>query len=440
MSIRVIYKTLTNAPVLLTPKGRIQLDPVLKEAKKPDYTRPMGLYEGSQHSGLRLNVRRLEQDRVLKEARAKISALSQTIDQLDMPQTDNILLEKTASSSKPQALSLEADREADTSAVHTLRVHWPAAGRTIDSAPQNPVGEVSLADGEHQFTMVIDGAEHTLSVNVHNTPGEVDTQEDVLRRLAREISIQDSRVAARVEYGETDAYDPNPRSRPMDRTATLKVYSTQEGEGVEFYFEDADGGGLVSEYGLNLARPQRSARVEQEGAFRLQSTNSISLDDGHVTGEIYSDTSGAVEAPVDYAAEVVPAGLNRLIGQYNDLVDYLASHSDVLRPSLLDRVTRPVQERARELPGIGLYTNARGSIKSGPEFETKAQYNYGQVREVLLDEGGWVQNLDLKLDQILALEEDAFALPLSGADQFEERRRAWALVDSLSSGIINGYT
>ena len=440
MSIKVDYKTYIDAPILITGQGRSYSMREPEESVSSLSGQAFNLYEESRHSELRSNLRQAEQDRVLKEARARIGSLYASIQGFDPPQVDNILLEKTARSPQPEDLSLEADRESNTSASHTLLVHWPAAGRSISSEDFNPVEEVSLADGEHEFVMVIDGEEHTLSVSVNNTPGaEVDTQEELLRKLAVEVSMRDSRVAARVEYGETDAYDPSPRSQPMDRTATLKVYSTSDGEGVEFYFEDAEDGSLVSEYGLDSARVERSTFWEQEGSTRTQSGNLISLDSGHVTGQIFDSTSGVVDVPVDYATRTVTEGMNQIIGQYNDLVNYLDSHSDVLRPSLLDRVTRPLQERALMLSSLGLGTNAKGIMKTKPSFETNLQYDYGSAREVLLDQGGWTQNLATKLGQILAMEEDAFALPLSGGSLMEDRRRAWTLVDNLSAGIVSGY-
>ena len=440
MSIRVTHRAITDAPILVTPKGRRQIQTSPPEAQKPDYTKPMGLYEGSRHSELRLSLRQAEQERVLKVARTKMEALSRSISQLDLPTAGNLLLEKTSFSPDPEKLWLQADRDATAPATHTLKVHWPAEGRSIQSKPQNPVEPVSLADGAHEFSMFVDGQEHQISFDVNNSPGEADTQEDLLRRLALAISGKDSRVAAEVEYGQADAYDPAPRSRPMERTVSLKIYSTQSGEGVEFYFEDAGDGSLVSGYGLDAARPQRPAYVEQDGSLRMQSDNLISLDEGHVGGEAYSGSNGPLDIPVRHATETVPQKLTQLIGQYNDLVNYLSSHSDLLRPSLLDRITRPVQERYRELPQIGLKANAKGSLNTGAEFETQVQYDYAQVRELLLDEGGWMDSLGAKLDQILAMEEDAFALPLSSSDQLEQRRRAWAMVNELSSTIISSYT
>jgi hypothetical protein len=440
LSIRVTHRAITDALILVTPKGRRQIRTSQPEAQKPDYTKPMGLYEGSRHAELRLSLRQTEQERVLQAARAKMEALSRSINRLDLPAADNLLLEKTSFSPEPDRLWLQADREATTPATHTVEVHWPAQGRSIQSKPQNPVEPVSLADGAHEFSLFVDGQEHQISINVNNSPAETDTQEDLLRRLALAISDKDSRVAAEVEYSQADAYDPAPRSRPMERTASLKVYSTQSGEGVEFYFEDAGDGSLVSDYGLDAARPQRPAYVEQDGSLRMQSDNLISLDEGHVSGEAYSGSSGPLDIPVRHAAETVPQKLTQLIGQYNDLVNYLSSHSDLLRPSLLDRITRPVQDRYRELPQIGLKANAKGSLNPGAEFETQVQYDYAQVRELLLDDGGWAESLGAKLDQILAMEEDAFALPLSSSDQLEQRRRAWAMVNELSSTIISSYT
>ena len=78
-------------------------------------------------------------------------------------------------------------------------MQWPAQGREVLSKPQNPVDSLSLANGEHTFSLFIEGVERQISVNVNNDT-ERDTQEEFLARLARAIDGVDSRISADVVY------------------------------------------------------------------------------------------------------------------------------------------------------------------------------------------------------------------------------------------------
>jgi hypothetical protein len=438
LSITVNYKGLTNSPLLLTPGAKRSEGPEPDEASGPDLNTAMGLYQGSQTGELKLRLRELEQERVVKATRARMAALALSIEQLNIPQSDVIKLEKTAKS-PTSALEMEADRDATVPNTHTLNVHWPARGRSFLTKPANPIDNVELSDGQHSYTMNIDGEDHTLTVEVNKTPGEVDTQEEFLGKLANSINAEDSRISAEVEYSFSDAYDENPRSQPMDRVVRLKVYSNQDGRGVDFYFSDVDEGSVISTYGLDRSQPGRDAFLDQEGAARSQSQNSISLDDGHVTGAARDTTKGPVDVPVSQGAGVMQAELSGLIQQYNDLVRYMSAHADLLRPSLKDRIIRPLEDRAREVNALGLMSNASGTLTPGEGFYSQIENNFAAVRDILLDSDGWTQALAGKLSQTLAMDDEAFTAALHSTGQFEERRRAWALVGDVGQQIINGY-
>jgi hypothetical protein len=394
--------------------------------------------QGSLNSELRTNLRKIEQERVVSETRKRMTNLASAIERLNVPESDVISLEKTAKS-PTSSLEMSADREATTPNTHTLGVHWPARGRTFWTSPDNPIEEVELDHGQHSFTMNIDGEDHTVTVNVNKTPGEVDTQEDFLKKLASSINAEDSRISAEVEYSFADAYDPAVRSQPMDRVVRLKVYSNEDGRGVDFYFSDEEDGSLVDTYGLDKSQPGRDAFFDMGGTNRFQSGNSISLDDGHVTGTALDSTQGLVDVPVTKGAGVMQDELTQVIKQYNDLVDYMSTHADLLRPSLKDRIIRPTEDRAREFIALGLESNAQGNLAAGDDFLNRVQSDFATVRDILLDSDGWTTALSNKLSQTLAMDDEAFSASLAATSQFEERRRAWALIGSVNQSIISQY-
>ncbi|MGD8564246.1 MAG: hypothetical protein PVG03_17020 [Desulfarculaceae bacterium] len=434
MSITIKYKGLQDSPILVTPEGRFPA-PATPQAQGPDSHTAQGLWENSRFSESRLNILQKEQDRVLDQVRIRAIDLAQRIDNLHIPPDDLVSRTKTAVSPKPQAVSATADQEATAPARHTIDVQMPAQGREIVSKPQNPVASLEIEPGTYSLVLSIEGEEHQLEV----TANAGDTQEDFLKRLARAIDGVDSSLKAEVVHSEQDAYDPAPRSQPMNRVVRLQVTSTQPGRGPDYYITDVEDGDLARIYGLDSAPPPRSATLYQEGALRRQTSNELSLDSGHVTGVIKDATDGPMDIDVTQGAGVITSELTGLIEKYNQLVSYLDKHADLLRPSLKDRIIRPLEERARLMPDLGLQATYQGKLLISNAFATEVSHDFGPVREVLLGEGSWTQGLQIKLEQILAMEKNAFAAPLTPQTPQQERTRAWAMLMHLSRGIINDY-
>jgi hypothetical protein len=412
---------------------------VERQAPAPAAVTPEGLYLSSSDSKLRLSLGQQEQKRVLEEVGRKVDALVFRLNNLHTPESDLTETVRTAVSPLPQALTMTADDQAEVPALHTIEVQWPAQGRETLSKPQNPIAPVTLDEGTHTFNFTIDGVERQVSVSVANNSYEVDDQEEFLRRLARAIDGVDYRISAEVESSFQDAYDPAPRSRPLNRVVRLKVTTTEAGQGVDYYFSDSGSGDLIQTYGLDAAPPQRSARMRLGGELRDQPDNRISIDNGHVTGQALGDTAGPVNVEVVQGPSVIESELVSVISKYNDLVSYLDAHADILRPSLKDRVVRSLEERARNMPSIGLRASLQGKLAMSPEFSRQVQNNFASVREVLLGDEGWAAALKSKLDQLRGMNLMDFALELDVPSQLSARQRAWDLVHTLSSGLINGY-
>lgn len=437
LAVSVEYKGLKNGPVLVTSEGRFESAPK-PTAQGPDLGQAAGLYEASWQSGMRLRIRENEQRQVLAEVERRVDSLALAIANLNVPKTDLPGVEKTAVSSDPQALSADADSQASSPALYSLGVRWPAQGRSYLSSPQNPVEVIPIDPGTYTLDMTVDGQTYSIEVDAH--PGtSPDTQEEFLDRLARVIDAKDSRISADLVYGFQDAYDPTPRTRPMDRVVQLRVYSNEEGQGPDFYFSDSGDSTLVSDYGLDKAAPRRPARVELNAALRDQQYNTISLDDGHVSGEIYGSTVGGAEIAVSQGTGVIEAEMKNLLSQYNGLVGFLDENADLLRPSLKDRIIRPLEERFNTLQEAGLNPMASGRMSAGDNLRANLEGNFAELREALFSPDGWASALATKLGQIQNMDINAFAASLTGRSQFQERSQAMALMETLGRSIINGY-
>ncbi len=437
MGITIKYKGLKDEPILITGQGRYPA--TRREEPAPDLTSPSGLYRSANHSQLHLSLQQAEQKRVLSQVERRVDELAGLLDSMHLPPDNLAMVARTAVSPQPRVLAVQADDQATAPTIHTIEVQWPARGGEVLSDEFNPVAPVELDDGTHSFYLTIDGTQRQLSVTVNNNSTEVDTQEEFLGRLARAIDGVDYRVSARVERSLEDAYDPAPRSRPLNRVVRLKVSSAQEGQGVEFYFSDTSSGSLVQTYGLDSGTPPRPARMRLLGELRDQSTSAISIDNGHLTGSARGDTAGPAQVPVTYGAQVFQGELINIISKYNNLVSYLDAHADLLRPSLKDRIIRPLEERARSMPAIGLRATVQGKLLMSPAFKDQVAYDYGSVRRILTGQQGWTESLKAKLKQLQEMDLSDFARELDIPSQTSARRRAWDLVYTLSSGIINGY-
>ncbi len=450
MSTDIKYQGLGDRPLLVTSQGRFPAGP-RPTAEGPDLMSPLGLYQGSRDAEVRLKLQQGRQKTVLAEVASRIDSLARKIQQLPIPASDLVSRVKTALSPRPEDLEAAADQEATAPATHSVEVQWPSRGAQVLSNLVNPVEAVSAADGEHSFTLTIDDDVYQVDMEVKNggapdawesflglSQGAVDTNEDLLRRMAVVISGIDPRVAAEVEYVSVDAYDPAPRTQPMNRMMRLKVYSASEGAGPQITLAD-DSGTLISDYGLDAGLPARRASVRVGSVLRSQSSDTISLDGGHVTGRALGSTDGSIDVTVEQGAGPISRALAEVVTDYNSLVSYLHSEADLLRPSLADRVTRPTEQLAGALVELGFSPNLQGRLGMALDFETTAEADFTTVRSVILGEQGWATRLGQKLTEIQATGVEAFAAELGVEPALSARRQAWALVESLSRGIIGGY-
>jgi hypothetical protein len=347
---------------------------------------------------------------------------------------------------------MEADSEATAPAVYSVEVQWPSQGVIAVSDPQNPIEPVTLDDGVHTFIMTIDGIEHELSVEVKNggapdawetlrglAVGEVETQEEVLRHLANAINVVDSRIHAELEYIEQDAYDPSPRTRPMERLVRLKITGQQEDQAGPSLSLADDQGDLISAYGLGYLQPPRSASLRVYGALRSQASDLVSLDNGHLSGTAQDSTEGSIKVDVVQGPGPIIDDLSELISKYNELVSYLDRHQDLLRPSLQDRVMRPLEERYNSLKELGLKPASSGRLGLSNDFPETVVSGFAQVRETMLSRDGWVPALQKKLEQIQKTGLESFAAELDVEKALSSRRQAWAMLQSITRNIVNGY-
>lgn len=438
MGITIKYKGLKDGPLLITSEG--VYPPAAGQAEPaPDPSSAAGIYINGNPSEIRRSLRKIEQQNVLDTVYRKVEDLSRQIDNMHVPESDLVLRAKTAVSSQPDSLSATADDLAVTPARHTVEVRHPAASKTIFSTPLNPVEPVSLDEGDYDLTVSVGEKEYTVSVKVNNNSSQVDTNQEFLATVARAINGVDSRIKAEVLYGEEDAYDPAPRSRPMNRTVRLEITSTQEGQGTDFYISDPEGSSLASEYGLGASQPSRAARVVVQGALRDQSSNTLELDGGQVIADIKDSTVSPVQIDVSQGPEVITQEITDLVTSYNDLVRYLDAHADLLRPSLKDRIVRPLEDRAVSMSQVGLRSTAQGRLEMSENFADRVIGAFDQMRSILVGQGGWAESLQTKLQQIQEVDKEDFAKDLSQPSLMQVRQQAFDLASALSSSIINGY-
>jgi hypothetical protein len=438
LGITIKYKGLKDGPLLVTSEG---VYPPVGEQKEsaPDPSTAAGIYVNGNPSEIRRSLRKIEQQNVLDTVYRKIDDLSRQIDNMHVPETDLVLRTKTAVSSQPESLTAMADDLAIAPARHTVEIRHPAEPKTILSKPLNPVESVGLDDGDYDLTVVVGDNEYTVSVNAANNSSQVDTNEEFLATVARAINGVDPRINAEVVHGEEDAYDPTPRSRPMNRTVRLAITSTEEGQGTDFYISDPDGSSMASDYGLAASQPSRAARVVVQGALRDQSSNSLELDGGHVIAEIGNQTVSPARIDVSEGPDIITEDITGVVASYNDLVHYLDAHADLLRPSLKDRIVRPLEDRAGLMQQVGLRGTAQGRMEMSENFADRVIGAFDKMRSVLVGDGGWTEALQLKLQQIQGVGKEDFAKDLSQPSLMEVRRQAFDLASSLSSSIINGY-
>ena len=435
MSVTVRYKGLQEGPVLLTADGRY---PPTTQPKSfsPGLDTVIGLYDASQNTGLKFHFKEEKQKQVLEEVYGRIDDLNDMISYLDIPSDDLTSRVKTTVSSQPDKVSASATQDAETPGYHRAGVTWTAQPGEILSDSQNPIEVVTGYSGEQSFTLVVDGDEHEITLE---GGGGSETQEEFLGRLARAINLYDDRIEAEVEQSFQDAYLDSPNSTAKDRVVRLKISGTGDGRGVDFHLEDADGGSLISGYGLNKGFVPRSARLTLDYADVTQDNNSFSLENGAVTGEALGKTDGDAKITVSKGPEVIREEMKAVLQSYNDLMGYINQNADLLRPGLKDRLIRPLEDRWQAIRDLGLAPQSSGKMKYSDLFDEKLVSSFDEVRETLFGDHGWAPAMLTKMGQILDIDQSSFAWPLVERTAREARQQAWSLTNAVGSEIISRY-
>ena len=435
MSVTVRYKGLKDGPVLITADGRYP-PTILPESTSPGLNSPVGLFEASQDTGLKFRFKEEKQKQVLEEVYDRIDALNDQIRYLDVPSDDLTARVKTAVSSQPDAVSANAAKDAETPGYHRAEVTRTAKPGLVTSKFQNPIEVVTGYAGEQSFNLVVDGEEHEISLE---GGGRSETQEEFLGRLARAINLYDGRIGAEVEQSFQNAYLDSPNSNAKDRVVRLKVSATGPGRGVDFHLEDAGGGSLIADYGLNAGSAPQSARLTLDGARQDQDQNNFSLADGSVTGQALDRTDGAARIKVSRGPEVIRAEMKSVIEAYNGLMDYINQNGDLLRPGLKDRLIRPLEDRWQPMRNLGLAPKSSGKMEYSKKFDQMLASSFEQVRETLFGDHGWAPALQTKMQQILDIDQSSFAWPLVERTALQARQQAWNLVNAIGDEIISRY-
>lgn len=434
MSVTIKYRGIKDAPILVTSEGRFPPEPVTPPGELEIRSSPSDLAEDAARGSVYEAVARIEQERVLSELKARFNNLAASIQILNVPESGPLANVRTASSDAPGALTMSADADAAAPASYDVEVQWPATGGVIKGNLNNPIGDVDLSAGTYEFSLFIDGEEYELSVEV-DPGGQDDTHEDLLARIAREINKVDSRIQAEVEQGFM--IDSGNEYVPLNRAVRLQVSGPADSQGPDFYLSE-DSSSLLAAYNLDQGQPARAASVRQGAQLRQQSSNTLSLDGGHVTGQIHDTTDGTVEVQVNKGQKPVYEQLKGIIDQYNNVVAYMDMHSDLLRPSLKDRVIRPGEQQANTMLDIGLRMTAGGSLKD-QGFNNAVSGDYDQVYETLLGDNGWINNLAKKLDQILDMDTSFWVEDLEFQQGMTPNQKAWALAFDITQNIVNAY-
>ena len=415
--------------------GRLRLAPLLKIDTARYSPGKVGSYP-LQWAGSSVGLQNLAnfQSLWLKGLWQQMRILSGQLSALKLPDVDNPLYQPVAISSQPDALTASASRDAQVPGRATAVVYWPAEGGEIRGKIFNPIGYTELS-GTYDFTLTIDGTDHELSVDIATDGSQ--THEEVLELIARAINGVSSEVQAQVVKGYTDAYDPAPRSQPMNRTVQLVVRSTSNGQGADFYLWEEDDG-VLSYYGLNSVRPPRAAWVRTGGKIEQLASNELTLDDG-LQATLTGPSRGWVDVQVDWSVGGVLRQLAEVLERYNAIISELHTHQLLVKPTLADRLTRPLEQLGSQLEQAGFKVGEDGTVEMSPDVGQRMLEGYANWRELLVGEQGWLTQLGQKLEQILELEPEDFARELSPSSPLASRKQAWSLVESVAKSIISGY-
>ncbi len=336
----------------------------------------------------------------------------------------------TSDSGKLLAKALPAASEK----TYSLEVDTIASARTAVSDRLVSDDRTSFDEGTYTYDVTVDDDTHSVEVVIEKNGGVLPTNRSVLLDIERSINKLGLDISATLHDISQPDYNPY-RENAYKDMSYVSIASNDTGESIDFSIADTSGTLIET---LNLDRVRQQGFQNQyriDGDQGNSDSNNIVVESAKVSAYLLSTTRTGenLQISVTPGTQSLALGLEQIIGDYNELIQWLDDNDSVISPSLktalykeLGSITLGNDTLKRssaangsvstgfesivssdddnsvdsDLAQIGLTLNDDGTLEIGEDFKTSVSSDLRGVWDALAGSTGFFTKISQAIDGI----------------------------------------
>lgn len=314
---------------------------------------------------------------------------------LALSTANNVFTLRTATSSAPDVLTAKALPNATVTSYQITATQLAAAQQNLGTALTS-TGATAVTPGTNTFTLTVGGTTYNLSVSILST----DTNQTALQKIADAINAAKAGVTATV-VNDTNA-----------GTSRLQITANKTGTNYAFSLADVTGNAVTATGANTVNVAAANAQYTVGGVSYTSQSNTILLDQSHLTVNLLKTSTTAVTLTVSPDTQGITSAVNNLVNAYNSLVSFTNLNAGFLSPQISQRLTSAYNLKAPELNALGITANANGTLTvDQTKLTTAVTNNLAAVKSALGGANGFAVNLGLLGQEITTSPLGSFAAP-----------------------------
>lgn len=334
---------------------------------------------------------------------------------LQLSTSNNVFLQRTATSSAPSAFTAQAQPGAILTAYNISISQIATAQQNLGTALTS-AAVTGLATGTYTFNLQTGGKTYTISFTVN--PG--DTNLTVLSNMANAINATGAPVTTKVA---TDT---------VAGTSRLVLTAKNTGTSNAFTLADVTGNAVAYTGANTVSVAAANASYTLNGVPYTSESNTIYLDNRRLSLNLLGPVTGAT-ITVTPNTQAINNAITNFVAAYNNLVTFTAQNSQYISPQLLFSLKQSYSYQAANLAAIGITQNLDGTLAiNQTAFTSALQNNLGLVETAFSGVSGLAVTAGFNAQKISTSPLTAFANPLPQLSTYLPPYNWWGLLNTTS--------
>jgi hypothetical protein len=345
-----------------------------------------------------------------------------------------------------------ADAEEDVWLLNTQELAKTRAHTTVSLSAAD---RTDFETDTYEFDLTVGEEVYGIDLTIENDDTDPLTNHEMLLRLERAFNSSGADVSASVSTTYEKVYSSYYSNYGLEEVSFLQLVSGDSGKDESFSVEDTSGE-IISKLGLDqtLEFGRNSEYTIDGDEFEFYS-NTIEVDgdavQAYLTGE--SEESELTQLEAKYGIEAVAESVTNVIGEYNDLIEWIDENdyfiSNSLKKALFEELNSAVLETRTvsygdnsesesfavvqggvkiydnagffpqlngdihptvesEMADIGLTLNSDGTLDMDTDFQAYFKSRFKEIHDTLAGDDGFFTKIGEALEEIRSETDDRY--------------------------------